>query len=75
MVTGWVMFGMVVAEIFGAGSPEDSKLSLLFAVFEPVETHVHCFGAFLFDCVVGEACGCRVVGLYRSGRLRMIEFD
>ena len=75
MVTCWVMLGMVVAEIFGAGSPEDSKLSLLFAVFEPVEAHVHCFGALLFDRVVGEAYGCRVVCLYRRGRLRMTEFD
>jgi hypothetical protein len=57
MVTRGVMFRVIVAEVFGAWSPIYEELSLLFTVFEPVESHVQGLGAFLFDGVVGEA-GC-----------------
>jgi hypothetical protein len=36
------------------------------AILDPIETHVHGFGSFLFDCFVGEADGGRVVGLQRG---------
>jgi hypothetical protein len=54
MVTRGVMFCEIVAEVFGAGSPMDEELSLLLTIFELVETHVHCLGAFLFDGVISK---------------------
>ena len=49
-----MVFGMVVAEVFGTWAPVDQKLALTNAILNPVKMHVHCFGAFLFDGVVGE---------------------
>ena len=76
---GDVMFGgMMFCEVIGAvgraAVPVDMVLVLTDAVADPVETHVHSFGAFLFDGVVGEAGGCGVVSLdWRSG-LWVAEF-
>ena len=51
------MFCVVVFEVFRAGSPADEELFLSDAILDPIKTHVHGFGAFLFDRVVGEAGG------------------
>ena len=50
VVTGGMVFGMVITEIVGARAPVDEKLALAYSILEPIETHVHGFGAFLFDC-------------------------
>ena len=50
-------------------------LALCEAVFDPVKTHVHSFGAALLDCVNDEAqCAC-IVGLDGCGSLRVSKFD
>jgi hypothetical protein len=75
MMGGWMMLGEVVSSVRAAFSPIDEKLSLSDAVSYPIKTHVHGFGPFLFDAVVGNAGGSAVVSLDRSGRLWMSEFD
>jgi hypothetical protein len=47
--------------------PVYEELALSYAIFNPIETHVHCFGAFLFDNVVGKTCGGRVISLQGVG--------
>jgi hypothetical protein len=49
-------------------------LALEDLVTNPIETHVHGFGAFLFDIVVGNAGGSAVVSLNWCRRLGMSEF-
>ena len=58
------MFGVIVGDVDVAGCPEDVELVLFDAVAYPVETHVHCTAAALFDSVIGNAIGAGVVGLY-----------
>ena len=55
-VVRWgVMFGEVVGTITVPWLPVDSELALVFAVFEPVEAHIHVFGASGLDLVVGDS--------------------
>ena len=44
-----VVLGGVVGQIGGARAPVDVELALRLTVIEPVEAHVHGFGAALFD--------------------------
>lgn len=63
-MTGRVISCVIVTEIFRAGPPKDSELSLLFAIFEPIAAHAHCFGQFLFDgTIVDNTHGCIAIGL------------
>jgi hypothetical protein len=39
-----MVLGMVVSEIFWAGSPIDDKLALADTVFDPITAHVDGFG-------------------------------
>ncbi len=57
MMAWRMVFGMVVSKVFRTGSPVDDELFLSDAILDPIKTHVHGFGAFLFDRVVGEAGG------------------
>jgi hypothetical protein len=54
---------VVVSFVFATGSPVDEELALADAILDPVETHVHSFGAFLLDRFGGKADGGCVVGL------------
>ena len=65
------MFSEVVGQIVSTVSPVDIELPLFDAVFDPVKTHIHCFGSSLFDGVVGNAGGASVVSLDGGGGLRM----
>lgn len=69
------MFGEVVGEIGGAGLPMDMELVLADAVADPVKAHVNGFGSTLFDGVVEDASGARVVNLDRRGGLWPAEFS
>ena len=51
-VMGWgVVLHVTVSQIGCPWVPVDVEVSLLDSVFEPVESHVNGFGAFLFDGV------------------------
>ena len=68
---GRMMFGVVITHIVGARLPIDKELSLEYPIADPVESHVRCAGSALFDGVVGNARGCRVVSFYWCHRLWM----
>ena len=74
MMARRMVLGMIVAEVLLARSPVDKKLSLSDAIANPVETHIHGFGAFLLDCVVGKSRRRGVVGLHGCGWLRVSKF-
>ena len=73
-MAGRVMLGVIVTKVFVAGAPVDEEVALADAILEPVESHVHGFGAFLFDGVVGEAGGRGVVSLDGRGWLWVAKF-
>ena len=49
-------------------------MTLTYSIAQPVEAHVHGFGSFLFDGVVGDPGGALVVELEGRGSLRVAEF-
>ena len=64
-----MMLGVVVAKVSDAQLPVDEELTLACVIAHPIKAHVDRFQSFLFDGVVGEAVGGRVVDLEWSGRL------
>jgi hypothetical protein len=69
-----MMFCEIIRFVQYSFFPENKKLILADAVADPIKTHVDGFRPFLFDAVVGNAGSGAVVGLDRSGRLRMAKF-
>jgi hypothetical protein len=69
MVSGGVLFGVVVGQIFTARAPVDAEVVLSDSAFDPVKAHAHGLGSFLFDSVVGKTCGGGIVCLKWSRRL------
>ncbi len=69
-----VMFGEIIGPIGDPRFPENMKLALMGAITKPVKSHVHGFGALLFDRVIDNPTGDVVVGLQRHGGLRMTQF-
>ena len=63
------MLGVVVVKVGDTRLPVDEELALACAIAYPIKAHVDRFRYFLFDGVVGEAVGGRVVDLDWSGRL------
>ena len=74
MVAGRMMLGEVIGQVVGAGGPVDQELILIGAVLDPVEAHVHRFGATLLDLVIGETRCSVVVGLHWGWSLFVAEF-
>ena len=70
-----MMLGEVVGEVVAAFAPMDDVLVLDDAVFDPIKTHVHGFGAALLDCVIDDAQCARIVSLYWRGSLRVSKFE
>ena len=68
-----VMFCKIIGTIVGASAPVYGEFALAYAVFDPINTHVHRLGASLFDCVIQNAGSARIVGLYWSGALWMAQ--
>ena len=69
-----MVFGKVAGAIADATLPVDNELALANTVADPGKTHIHGFGAFLFDCIVGNARCSAVVGLDRGRRLIVTQF-
>ena len=55
------MLGVIVAHVSDAGLPVDEELTLACVVAYPIKAHVNRFRSFLFDSVVCESSGGRVV--------------
>ena len=64
-----MMLGVVVANVSDARLSVDEELTLACAIAYPIKAHFYRFQSFLFDGVVGEDVGGRVVYLEWSGRL------
>lgn len=69
-----MVFCVIVSEIVGAWTPVNKKIALAHSILDPIEAHVHCFGALLLDCVVRKAGGGGVVGLDGCWWLWMAKF-
>ena len=64
-----MMLGVIVTQVSDAGLPVDEELTLACSVAYPIKLNVDRFRSFLFDGVIGEAVGARVVYLDWCGRL------
>ena len=60
MVGGREVLGEVIGMVAASAFPVDAELPLPYSVSDPVEAHVHGFGALCFYGVVGDA-GCYLV--------------
>ena len=69
VMTGLVMFGVVVGEVAFAGGPVDKELALGNPIVDPVELHVHGLGPALFAGVIGNGVGRGVVSCSGGRRL------
>lgn len=74
MMSRRVVLGEVVSKVITARCPKNVELSLLGAVPDPIETHVHGAGALLFNGAVEYAIGRGVVYTDWCGRLRVSHF-
>ncbi len=68
------MLCVIASKVFRAGSPVDDELALTDTVLDPIKMHIHGFGAFLFDAVIGDASRSAGVNLDGRRRLRLAEF-
>jgi hypothetical protein len=69
-----VMLGVIITAVLLAGLLEDLKLALAHTVSDPIKTHVHRFGPFLFHRIISDTHGGIVVGDHRGWGLGMPEF-
>jgi hypothetical protein len=69
MVHCTMMFGKIVGLVVGYWMPGVAELALGVTAPQPVESHVHCFGASWLNVVGDDTMGCAVVGLDGCGRL------
>ena len=58
VVSGRVVFGVVIGEIVGAFVPIEAKLALGFAASEPVDSHANHFDAACDDGVINKSNCC-----------------
>ena len=63
MMFCWVVFSPVICIIEFSRSPVNPELVLAFPISEPMETHIHGFGAFRLDLTVAHCLCHRVVRL------------
>ena len=64
-----MMFGPIVGSVVGSWMPVVAELVLGVMALQPVELHVHRFGASWLNVVGDDVMGCAVVSLDRCGRL------
>ena len=69
-----MVFGPIIGFVCVPRPPINCELLLCFAVSQPVEPHVHCFGSFCLYFAVDDGVGHCIVGLDRCGGLFVAEF-
>ena len=74
MVCRRMVLCKIVHQIGVSWSPVHSKLTLCFAVTEPVKVHVHCFCSFWLNFIIDHAFHCHVVCLDWGAELWMSHF-
>ena len=75
VVFSLVVLGGIINKILAAWMPVHPELSLLYSVYNQIEPHVHGFGHFLLDGLIGHSYICGVVHLDGSGRLWTVHFN
>jgi hypothetical protein len=68
------MTSEIITHIGVTRRPTYIELVLFNSVFDPVEYHVHCFGALLLDCVIDDVICCVVVSSGFCGVLLLAHF-
>ena len=69
-----VVFRVVVGKVCFSWGPFDGQLALVYSVRDPMESHVHCLGAFQLVVTVGKATGSGIVsGDFGGARLFMAK--
>lgn len=53
MMRGWVVFGVVIGQVFETGVPIDLEVVLFNLILDPKVAHGHGLGPFEFDSLVG----------------------
>ena len=66
-------FGEEIREIYLTGYETDIKLELTDTIFDPVKAHVHTFGLFGANGVVGSSNGTLVVAKFGGWGLGVAE--
>ena len=74
MMRWQMMFCKIISLFCFSLLPIDQKLALVNTFTDPIKTHVHSLGSFLFDAVIANAGGSAVVSLDWSRGLRVSEF-
>jgi hypothetical protein len=69
------MLSEIVSHIGVAWRPTYIELALFHSVIDQVESHLHCFGAFFWDCVIDNAICCGVVRSEFCGVLVVTHFS
>jgi hypothetical protein len=69
------MLSEIISHIGVTWRPTNIELVLFYSVFDPVEYHVHCFGAFLSDCVIDNTICGGVVSFEFCGVLVVTHFS
>ena len=67
------MFCEIIGKIISASPPMNGELALAYAVFDPVKTHIHGFGAALFHGIIDDARHTCVICLDWCGTLRVTQ--
>jgi hypothetical protein len=70
----WMLLGEVIGLIGSARLPVNNDMKLFDTFANPVQTHVHGFGAVTLYNVSGDYFGTFVVCLYGSTRLWITQF-
>ncbi len=66
-----MMLGEVVGKIVGPTAPINEKIPIIDTIVDPIEMHVHGYGASLFDCIIDYTSGTSIVSLDGCWRLRV----
>jgi hypothetical protein len=74
MIRWRMMLNKIAIHIGVARRPTYIELVLFNPVFDPVESHVHGFGALLLDCVIDDSVCSGVVSFEFSGILFVSHF-
>jgi hypothetical protein len=75
MMGSGMMFSEIISTIQTTFFPVDKKLALANPIAYPVVTHIHSFGTFLSDSIIGDATGSAIIGDNTGRRLGMTKLN
>ena len=75
MMGSGMMFSEIIGMIQTTFFPVNKKLALANLIAYPVMMHIHSFGAFLSDCIIGNAAGSAIIGDNTGNGLGMTKLS